>query len=136
MNDPEPSRSVQNRMRQIRLDLDQDVRTVVVNARTMVANARTMVDWRHYVKTSPWLCLGAAAAAGFLLVPKRISERAEGQTLESSPRLGRAEAAIEPARVGKGIAETLVAALAGVAIRTATQYVSQQAARFLAPREH
>ena len=48
----------------IRCDIDQDLEE-------MVASARSMVDWKHYVKTYPWVCLGTAAALGFLIVPKR-----------------------------------------------------------------
>ena len=51
-------------MQQLRCEIDGDMED-------MAASARTMVDWKHYVKTYPWVCLGAAAALGFLIVPKR-----------------------------------------------------------------
>ncbi|MCE5267488.1 MAG: hypothetical protein LLG00_06340, partial [Planctomycetaceae bacterium] len=60
MNDDD----LQTRIERLRLDLGNNVERTVENARTMFA-------WRHYVSAHPWLCLTAAAAAGFLLVPRR-----------------------------------------------------------------
>ena len=51
-------------MQGIRREIDQDLEDVS-------ASARSMVDWKHYVKTYPWLCVGTAAALGFLIAPKR-----------------------------------------------------------------
>ncbi len=68
MNDPSLAAAVRARMQQIRDDIDQDVED-------MVESARNMVDWKHYVKTYPWVCLGTAFALGFLIVPKRSTAR-------------------------------------------------------------
>lgn len=38
---------------------------------TIVQSARELSDWRYYVKNHPWLCAGAAAGLGFMLVPRR-----------------------------------------------------------------
>lgn len=38
---------------------------------TIVQSARTLSDWRYYAKNHPWLCAGAAAGLGFMLVPRR-----------------------------------------------------------------
>ena len=51
-------------MQQLRCEIDGDMED-------MAASARNVVDWKHYVKTYPWVCLGAAVALGFLIVPKR-----------------------------------------------------------------
>jgi ElaB/YqjD/DUF883 family membrane-anchored ribosome-binding protein len=67
MNDPSLVESVEARMQQIRCDIDGDMEN-------MAASARTLVDWKHYVKTYPWVCLGAAVALGFLIVPKRSKD--------------------------------------------------------------
>src|SRR5262245_6588766 len=55
---------IQAQMRQVRSELHEDVQEIV-------AGARTLADWRHYVRSSPWLCIGAAAALGHLVVPSR-----------------------------------------------------------------
>lgn len=51
-------------MRQVRAELRQDVDS-------LVAGARDLTDWTTYVRRYPWLCLGAAAAIGYLIVPQR-----------------------------------------------------------------
>ena len=58
MNDPPLAESVRARMQQLRCEIDGDMED-------MAASVRSMVDWKHYVKTYPWVCLGAAVALGF-----------------------------------------------------------------------
>jgi len=65
---------LQRCMREVRAELREDVQEFVVNA-------REMTDWTTYVRAYPWLCLGAAAAAGYFLIPQRahiIKPDAEG----------------------------------------------------------
>jgi hypothetical protein len=65
---------IQRCMREVRAELREDVKELVVNA-------REMADWTIYVRAYPWLCVGAAAAAGFLIIPSRsqiIKPDAEG----------------------------------------------------------
>ena len=56
--------SIRQQMAQIRHELHQDVRGVVVNA-------EAVTDWRRYYRMSPWASLAAAFAVGYLVVPKR-----------------------------------------------------------------
>ena len=58
MNGPPLEDAVQARMQGIRCEIDQDLEDVS-------ASTRNMLDWKHYVKTYPWVCLGTAAALGF-----------------------------------------------------------------------
>src|SRR5207344_3358398 len=37
----------------------------------LVVSANKMTDWTSYVTAYPWLCVGAALAAGYLVVPQR-----------------------------------------------------------------
>jgi len=55
---------VQRQMREIRAELRDDVQELVVSA-------EKMADWTQYVTAYPWLCVGAALAAGYLIVPQR-----------------------------------------------------------------
>ena len=76
MATPTPSEAdeLQRGMREVRAELREDVRDFVVNA-------REMTDWTTYVRAYPWLCVGAAAAAGYFLIPQRaqiIKPDAEG----------------------------------------------------------
>lgn len=61
---PAEAESIQKQMRSVREDIRDDVRELVVSA-------REMTDWTIYVKAYPWLCLGAAFALGFVVVPSR-----------------------------------------------------------------
>lgn len=55
--------AIRQRMEEVRRDLDQDVQGIV-------EGARDMRDWRSYVRSYPWVCAGAVAAVGYLLVPR------------------------------------------------------------------
>jgi len=56
--------SILQQMREVRVELRDDVRQ-------MVDSAHNMVDFSRYVRAYPWLCVGAALAAGYLVVPQR-----------------------------------------------------------------
>jgi len=62
-NSPE-TKAIRQRMEEMRYDLDEDVQEIV-------EDARDMGDWRYYVRTYPWVCLGVAWAFGYFLVPRR-----------------------------------------------------------------
>ena|SRR5581483_7277136 len=55
---------IQKQMRELRADLREDVQDVVVSA-------HKLADIGNYVRAYPWLCFGAALAAGYLIVPQR-----------------------------------------------------------------
>jgi len=55
---------IQREMREIRAELRDDVQDIV-------HSASKMADWTQYVTAYPWLCAGAALAAGYLIVPQR-----------------------------------------------------------------
>src|SRR5437762_6297131 len=64
----------QRQMREVRQELREDVQEIVVGA-------HKIGDWTVYVRAYPWLCVGAAVAAGFMLVPQRsviVKPDAEG----------------------------------------------------------
>jgi hypothetical protein len=56
---------------EVRLRMEELRGALGHNLQETVENARTLLDWRYYVKAHPWVCVGAAAAAGFLMVPRR-----------------------------------------------------------------
>lgn len=71
---PAEAEAIQRQMRAVREDLRDDMRELVVSA-------REMTDWSIYVKAYPWLCIGAAFALGFVIVPSRsviVKPDAEG----------------------------------------------------------
>jgi hypothetical protein len=44
---------------------------IVAQADDVVTEARRMADWRHQYGKMPWAWIGAAAAVGFLIVPRK-----------------------------------------------------------------
>ena len=116
--------AVRERMQQLRCEIDEDVEDVS-------ASARTMVDWKHYVKTYPWVCLGAAVALGFLIVPKR--SKAICHDLAIPTELTEAgHLVVKPAPTAvRGVVDVIVATVVGIAVREATVYLGQSAGKFL-----
>ncbi len=122
MNETPPSDPARARMQQIRGDIDRDLEE-------MVESARSMVDWRHYVKTYPWVCLGTAVALGFLLVPKRSTAlRPDLATLTELARTG--QLVVKPAAM-RGVFDALLATAANIAVRQATACVGRGVGRLL-----
>src|SRR5262245_22071352 len=64
ITDTNSADDIQRQMREVRAELREDVQELVVNA-------QDMADWTIYVRAYPWLCVGAALAAGFIAVPSR-----------------------------------------------------------------
>lgn len=71
-------------MAKIRSELHQEMRDVV-------GGASAAADWRSYVRERPWVAIGVAFAAGYLLVPRRarpvptLMVPVNGETSPSEP---------------------------------------------------
>ncbi len=124
MNDPPLNDTVRARMQGIRRDIDQDLEDVSVSA-------RSMVDWKHYVKAYPWVCLGAAAALGFLIVPKRSAAAAADLPAPVEPANTGRPAVPSAPTAARGVFDALVGAVAGIAVREVIAYLGQNAERIL-----
>ena len=61
---PSEADEIQRQMREVRAELRADVKD-------LMNSAQNMGDWTRYVRAYPWLCVGAALAAGYLVVPMR-----------------------------------------------------------------
>jgi hypothetical protein len=110
---------IQRRMAQIRHEMHQDVQGAV-------KGAHSLTDWRSLVRSHPWLALGIATAAGYLIVPKRrIQTRtvvaASGPPPEALPVAAASQAA--PAmRARASTIGTVFSLVAPVAIRAAQNF--------------
>jgi hypothetical protein len=124
MDDPPQADAVRERMQQLRCEIDGDMED-------MSAHARTMLDWKHYVKTYPWVCLGTAAVLGFLIVPKRSRAiRPDSATLTELARTN--HLVVKPApTAARGLVDALVATVVSIAVREATAYLSHNVGRLL-----
>ena len=129
MNDLPLDESMQGRMQHLRCEIDDEMEN-------MAASARDMVDWKHYVKTYPLICFGAAVALGFLIVPKRATAlRPDLATLNELARNG--HLVVEPAPAAmRGLGGALLAAVANIAVRQAAAYLGRTVGHLLDTAGH
>ncbi len=125
---------IQRRMAQVRHELHEEVREAV-------KGAQSLTDWRSQVRNHPWLALGAAAALGYLLVPRRRHEPAPtivavGPHPAALPTAA-AEAAAEGPKKKKrwGLIGSAVGMLAPVAVRAAQNYAIQYLEQWLVAQQ-
>jgi hypothetical protein len=121
---------IQRRMAQIRLELHEDVRSAVTSA-------RSMTDWRVLVASHPWLYAAAAAAIGYLVVPKRARE-ARNSSLSAAPT-GQVQAGAvasdrvpEPQRGYGPVLSTAFSLVAPLLVRLGQNYFLNSVERWLA----
>ncbi|MBL8827936.1 MAG: hypothetical protein JNM18_13245 [Planctomycetaceae bacterium] len=108
---------IRREMRELREEFDSDVQQIV-------AQARTLTDWRSYVRARPWLCAGAAVAAGYVLTPGlRRAARPDlaelRKLLDEGKQLLAAHAASPPAKATT--ATSLLTVVLGIAARSLVQ---------------
>jgi hypothetical protein len=109
MDDPASrANGLRRRMQETRSQLHHDVGG-------LVRDARGIVDWRRNVKRYPWLAIGAAAALGYFIVPKRRKPtHLDAETLAELARTKRLFLRVEgetekPAKVTDTVAATVLA---------------------------
>jgi hypothetical protein len=112
MHSSPETEAIRQRMEEVRCDLDEDVQEIV-------EGARDMGDWRYYVKAYPWICLGGALVAGYLIVPGALGVLASvtaGSSAKGGPRA------------------RLLSLVGDLAMRSALNYAEQQAGKLFAPQ--
>jgi hypothetical protein len=119
---------IQRRMAQIRHDLHVEVRDAV-------KGAQSLTDWRSQVRSHPWLALGAAAAAGYLIVPRRRSAAPTVVAVSPAASGLAAAAPAQPERPSRrsrwDILGTAFSLLAPIAVRAAQNYAIQSLEQWL-----
>jgi hypothetical protein len=120
---------IQRRMAQVRHELHEEVREAV-------KGAQSLTDWRSQVRNHPWLALGAAAALGYLLVPKRRVEPAPTIVAVSPHPTTVPTAATRPEEPKRrkrwGLIGSALGLLGPVAVRAAQNYAIQYLEQWLA----
>ena len=117
MNDLPPDGSVRAGIQQLRCEIDGGMEDVA-------ASAGGMLDWKHHVKTYPCVCLAAAVALGFLVVPKRSkTKRPDVVTVAELAKTG--HSAIAPS-FARGVIEAMLIAAANVALRKVVAYLAER----------
>lgn len=127
MHNDETMQAIQQRMREVRRELGQDLAT----------SARDITDWKSYVRSSPWLAVATAATLGYLLAPKGPPVvRLNGVDLQKLVQDGHTTASIAAVpRQKKSLAMTVISGLAGLAARAAVAHLTQRLTTIKAPTE-
>ena len=112
---------IQRRMHDLRGQLDHDVEEVV-------DSAKEFTDWHTYVRRYPWVCVGVAAAIGYLVVPSRVElESPDVETLLELTKKNKLVVEANPSpRKQEGIASTALRFLLHTAGRSALTYLGQK----------
>jgi hypothetical protein len=99
----------------------------------MVENARDMSDWTWYVRTYPWVCVGAAAALGFLVIPSRspLMKPDTKDLLELAKREKIVVKVEDPKSAGPSLLGTLMRMAAGSLLQGGLAIVTQQIDQYL-----
>jgi hypothetical protein len=107
-DDASTADALQRQMQQVRAEMREGVQE-------MVASARDMTDWTYYVRTYPWLCVGAAAAIGYLVVPARRQPpiKPDLRDLAELARQQKIVVKVEEPKQGPGLLGMLVKMAAG-----------------------
>ena len=120
-------KAIRQRMEEVRCDLDKDVQGIV-------EGARDLRDWRSYVRSYPWVCVGAAVAVGYLLVPRRpAAMQPNAETLAELVKQSRLAATplVTPLGKARGL---LLRSVGNLAMQGVSAYVGQQAGKHFGPQ--
>jgi hypothetical protein len=101
-----------------------------------VSGLRTMVDWREFVRRHPWACLGAAALAGFAMIPTKstVVVQADANSIANFARGKALRVNTTPKRTTT--VESLARVAGQMAIRAATAYVTRRITESLSGVRH
>ncbi|QDT90236.1 hypothetical protein [Gimesia algae] len=132
---PENNRAeeIRRTMHEIRRELDDDVYHIK-------QSASKLTDWQYYIRHYPWACVGAAAAFGFLIVPRKLKVSnpytEELLKLAKKKRLvinKEAEDADDDAKTG--VVRTAFTFLSGLAMRAAAAQVARHLTSILSQEQ-
>jgi len=119
---------IQRRMAQIRHEMHQEVQGAV-------KGAQSLTDWRSLVRNHPWLSLGVAAAAGYLIVPERRWETPAVVAVDTTPEqvapAAPRDQPSQPVRSRWSTMGTVFSLLVPVALRAAQNFALQRLEQWL-----
>lgn len=112
---------IQRRMARIRRDLNTGVGDIV-------HSARVMSRWQYYVQNYPWVCVAAAVALGYLVVPSRVEViRPDPEVLAKLVQEQRLRVRTEgEPRARGGLLASLATVAASMLVRNLASYAGQR----------
>ncbi|HLJ11857.1 MAG TPA: hypothetical protein VKU82_11745 [Planctomycetaceae bacterium] len=108
---------IQRQMREIRINLGDEVHG-------LVNKARAMTDWRVHWRKHPWIWGSAAAALGYLIVPSRRFGDSDARTLADIARASSANLAAHSPR--RRIISELASLALGIVAKKAMQELGRR----------
>jgi hypothetical protein len=116
---------IQQQMKEVRHGLDEDVKEIA-------EGVRELGDWRSYVRAYPWICLGAAFAVGYLIVPRRRVQTPSDIKLLTE--LAKQDRPVETSRLSStgSIQKMALTFVGDLVVRGISSYVGQHVANFMA----
>jgi hypothetical protein len=120
------AQELREEMRRLRSHMDADVDS-------FVENTRVLLDWHSYFESAPWLFLGAAALAGYLVVPAKAHHVTVD--IEKLAELARhRQVVVTEHAEAKGAGSSLAKMALDLLWRTVLAVGTQQLNQFLSPR--
>lgn len=111
----------------IRKEMQHVRREIADDMHDVVESTRQMTNWRSYVNRYPLVCLGAAAAVGFMIVPKRVE--IVSPDVDALLRLAKKNKLVvnnEPtAQAKSGFAGAMLGLVGNAVLRAGIAYVGQ-----------
>jgi hypothetical protein len=132
-NLPQRALDLRQKMEQIRCDLAS-------NVTHLSDDAKTLTDYRYYVRQHPWISLGAAAAVGLLLVPRKTKQQPMStdpavleELLKKNQLVVQTKSEVNQKR---GLIATGASLLAAAAMKAAMNYAQKKATERLINYAH
>lgn len=126
MKDNRQASEIQHQMAQLRGEVREDVEDIF-------DSARAYSDWRYYVNRHPWICVGAAVAVGYFLVPARVEIRSpDVATLKKLARQNRLVVEANPAaQPRRSLLASAGSLLGSLVVRQAMSFAGQKLAAYI-----
>jgi hypothetical protein len=117
---------IQRRMAELRHNVSEDVAEIR-------DSSGTMLDWKYYFKRYPWPMVAAAAAVGYLVVPKRVEVvQPDRKALAKMVKDEEIVLKQDPHAKQNSLAAIALGLAANALMRAGTAYVGQQAGKMFA----
>jgi len=119
------SEAIRQRMEEVRCNLDEGVQDIV-------EKARDLRDWRSYVKRYPWVCVGVALTAGYLVV-RRLPVAKPPSSLTQAEMANQSSLPPTSSSTVCGTVRGRLLSFAGdLVIREVSSFVAKQVSQFMA----
>ena len=121
-------RDIQNRMMEVRRELEETAAEIAAKARDLT---QRLGDWRYYLHQHPWAVAAVAAAVGYLIVPRRAPQvfQLDREALMALAQQCKLPASATKPRPVQMLLGAAVSQLATALARPASEYLTRKLGR-------